>query len=246
MDESFLQAPGAYPPAFLYLGGPLAFELSIFADESGDSAGKARYYLLTLVIHNQTEGILDKIQHYEASLVDAELPNIPFHSEPLLNGRDAYAHITLQQRKKLLYSFNVLVQRLPINYHTFIYRTSNYATPEKLGSRMERDIASFITNHLEFFQQFDDVKVYYDNGQDIVKSALDNAIECTLSKNAVIRRRTTMTEYRLAQVADYFCTIELAAAKYDAKENGATYDKFFGMIGSFKKNWLKQARRKRM
>lgn len=53
-----------------------------------------------------------------------------------------------------------------------------------------------------------------------------------------------MTEYRLAQVADYLCTIELAAAKYAAKENGGTYEKFFGGIGSFKKNWLKQARRK--
>lgn len=39
-----------------------------------------------------------------------------------------------------------------------------------------------------------------------------------------------MTDYRLEQVADYLCTIELALVKYEAKENGETYNKFFGGI----------------
>ncbi|MBQ9317142.1 MAG: ABC transporter, partial [Atopobiaceae bacterium] len=101
-------------------------------------------------------------------------------------------------------------------------------------------------DHLDYFQGFDHVKVYYDNGQAIVKKALDESVSFALSKQAIEKRRTTMTEYRLAQVADYLCTIELAAVKYAAREAGGTYDKFFGGIGSFKKNWLKQARRKRL
>ena len=88
------------------------------------------------------------------------------------------------------------------------------------------------------------MKLYYDNGQEIVKRALYDSVEFALSKQAIEKKRTTMTEYRLAQVVDYLCTIELAAVKYAAKENGRTYDKFFGGIGTFKKNWLKQARRK--
>ena len=55
-----------------------------------------------------------------------------------------------------------------------------------------------------------------------------------------------MTDYRLEQVADYLCAIELALAKYEAKEDGETYNKFFGGIGPFKRNWLKQARSKRI
>lgn len=38
----------------------------------------------------------------------------------------------------------------------------------------------------------------------------------------------------------------IALVKYGAKENGETYNKFFGGIGSFKRNWLKQARSKRI
>lgn len=47
-------------------------------------------------------------------------------------------------------------------------------------------------------------------------------------------------------MADYLCTIELALVKYEAKEDGETYNKFFGGIGPFKMNWLKQAHSKRI
>ena len=111
---------------------------------------------------------------------------------------------------------------------------------------LERDISSAMIEHLDFFQSFDDVKVYCDNGQDIVKQALDRAVGKVLSKEVVRPRNTAMTDYRLEQVADYLCTIELASVKYEAKENGEAYNKFFSGIGSFKRNWLKQARSKRI
>lgn len=237
--------PGAYPPAFVLSRGILlARDLSIFVDESGDRGGKARYYLLTLVIHDQADSISDKVARYEESLLRSDLPNIPFHSEPLLNGHGPYRGMSLEQRKKMLYSFNVLVQRLPIKYATFAYRRSEFDDLAKLTARMKRDVSGLLFDHLDFFQAFDDVKVYYDNGQDIVKKALDQSFGFALSKGVLERRKTSMTDYRLEQAADYLCTIELAAIKYAAKEDGETYNKFFGGIGPFKKNWLKQARRK--
>lgn len=222
----------------------MARDLSIFVDESGDRGGKARYYLLTLVIHDQADSISDKVARYEESLLRSDLPNIPSHSEPLLNGHGPYRGMSLEQRKKMLYSFNILVQRLPIKYATFAYRRSEFDDLAKLTARMKRDISGLLFDHLDFFQAFDDVKVYYDNGQDIVKKALDQSFGFALSKGVLERRKTSMTDYRLEQTADYLCTIELAAIKYTAKEDGETYNKFFGGIGPFKKNRLKQARRK--
>lgn len=219
-------------------------ELSVFVDESGDKSLHARYFLVTVVIHDQANKITEKINAYERSLDTADLPNVPFHSEPLLNGHEGYADLSLSQRKKLLYSFNVLVQRLPIQYATFVYKHKEHKDSEDLAQHIKRDLTALINEHLQLFQDFDKVKIYYDNGQKLVRQALYGAISSCLSQQAVIRKRTTMTEYRLAQVADYLCTIELAAVKYVAKENGGTYDKFFGGIGMFKKNWLKQARRK--
>ena len=219
-------------------------KLSIFADESGDKTNHTQYFILTLVLHDQNQSIAGDISTYEQSLANADIPNIPFHSEPLLNGHGDYEDLTLERRKKILTAFGSLVRFLPIKYKSFVYKRSHFDTIDKLAMRMKRDISSALSDNLEFFQSYDHVKIYYDNGQDIVKRALYESVESTLSKQAIIRKRTTMTEYRLAQVADYLCTIELAAVKYAARENGGTYDKFFGGVGAFKRNWLKQARRK--
>ncbi len=224
----------------------MAKELSIFVDESGDRGGKARYYLLTLVFHNQADDIMEEVSKYERRLAVEGLPDAPFHSEPLMNGHKDYENLPISQRKRMLVHFSALVRRLPIAYTTFAYRRSEFEDPAKLSARMKRDVSNLLFDRLEYFQGFSEVKVYYDNGQDIVKRALDQSIGFVLSKGVVDPRKTTMADYRLEQAADYLCTIELAAVKYAAKEDGGTYNKFFGGIGPFKKNWLKQARRKRI
>ncbi|MCI8366055.1 MAG: DUF3800 domain-containing protein [Eggerthellaceae bacterium] len=219
-------------------------ELSIFVDESGDKTRHAQYFILTLVLHDQNDPIAKDVSIHEKTLSDADIPNVPFHSEPLLNGHGDYESMSLERRKKILTAFGSLVRFLPVKYKSFVYKRARFENIEKLAIRMQRDISSMLSDNLAFFQSFDQVKIYYDNGQDIVKQALHKSIERALSKEAVVKKRTTMTDYRLAQVADYLCTIELAAVKYAAKEDGNTYDKFFGGVGAFKRNWLKQARRK--
>ncbi|MFQ8869682.1 MAG: DUF3800 domain-containing protein [Varibaculum timonense] len=221
-------------------------ELSIFVDESGDRNANSRYYLLTLVFHEQAEDIKQCISQYESRLLFSDLPNIPFHSEPLLNGHGQYRYLDIHQRKRILTCFAALVRRLPVSYVTFRYRSKDIVDDEQLETRMKRDITEFLREHLDYFQSFNVIKVYYDNGQDVVSQSLDQAILAMLSKHTVQRRKTSMTDYRLEQVADYLCTIELAAIKYGAKENGGTYNKFFGGIGKFKKNWLKKIRPKKI
>ena len=219
-------------------------ELSIFVDESGSDGLSDRHYLLTVVMHDQSENIANSIAAYEGALRAKGLPDIPFHASPLMNGKDQYSGLDLRTRKMMLGSFRVFFRHMPVKYHTFAYATKQFASLDKLAGAMRRDIVNFLFDNLAELQSYDMVKVYYDNGQDIVKQALDQSIGFVLSKGVVERRKTSMTDYRLGQAADYLCTIELAAVKYAAKEDGETYNKFFGGIGTFKKNWLKQARRK--
>lgn len=219
-------------------------ELSIFVDESGEQKGPSRYYLLTLVFHEQDADITEAISRYEQSLREKGLPDIPFHASPLMNGHDEYEELDLETRKRLLNSFNVLAQNLPITYATFSYRKSEVDTPEKLAARMRHDLADFIFDRLARFQEFEKVKIYYDGGQKVVTDALHAAIDFTLSKQAAMYRKTRFRDYRLSQVADYLCAIELTRIKYEHSEETNTDVKVFGFIGSFKKNYLKQARRK--
>ncbi len=80
----------------------MAKEPSIFVDESGDRGGKARYYLLTLVFHDQADSISRAVTGYESKLARADLPNIPFHSEPLMNGHKDHEFLGIEQCKAML------------------------------------------------------------------------------------------------------------------------------------------------
>ena len=221
-------------------------DLSILVDESGEQGPESRYYLVTLVFHDQAQSISDRLSAYERSLNDARLLDIPLHTSPLMNGHDAYEDLGLSTRKHLLYAFFIMFQRLPIRYVTFLYRKAEFDGIEALVIRMKRDMVNYLFDHLGFFQSFDKVKVYYDGGQPTVTNALHGAIEFALSKEAILYRKGSPAEYRLMQAADFVCAIELADCKYRQGEQTATDERFFGSYGTFKRNWLKQVRRHRL
>lgn len=54
-------------------------ELSIFIDESGDAGPVSRYYIVTLVFHEQAIELNANIAAYERNVKDCELDIMPFH-----------------------------------------------------------------------------------------------------------------------------------------------------------------------
>lgn len=203
-------------------------ELGVFTDESGDRGGLSKYYLLTLVFRDQSGSILGVVGVYENSLREGNLSNIPLHSEPLLNGHGDYELLDISTRKRLLIGFGATVRHLPISCKTFVYKRGEIEDPSKLSAKMKRDISGILLDNLKFFQSFGDVKVYYDNDKDIVKQALDRSAGFVLPKNAAERKRVSMTDHRLEQVADYLCTIELAAIKYTDTTRRCSRGRLFG------------------
>ena len=52
-------------------------ELSIFVDGSGSDGLSDRYYLLTVVMHDQSDSIANSIEAYEGALCAKGLPDYP-------------------------------------------------------------------------------------------------------------------------------------------------------------------------
>jgi hypothetical protein len=73
---------------------------------------------------------------------------------------------------------------------------------------------------------------------------LHEAFDYILGSGVADHRLIGYQDRRLAQAADYSCSIELAALRYERAEESNTYRKFYGLRGDFKRNFLKQARRK--
>lgn len=163
---------------------------------------------------------------------------------PLLNGHDEHEGVEPSKRASLLSSFMLFFHHLPIRYKTFSYRKCEFACAERLSERMRRDVVNFLFDNLAYLQQFDRVKVYYDGGQHAITQALHDALEFALAREAVVFRSAIPSEYRLSQAADYACAVELAALKYQAREETTTDRRFFGSWGAFRRNVLKTAGKK--
>lgn len=246
LNKVGLLEPGGFPRHFVF-GRHSMQELSIFVDESGDAGEVSTYYLLTLVLHDQAIRIDSAIGPYSRDLSNRGLVDIPFHLGPLLNGHDAYQDLSISVRKQYLSCFRVLVNHLPFSYATLTYKKEQYKNDAQLlVEHMKRDLIELLFNNLAMLQSFDAIKVYYDNGQPVVTKALHDAIEYALCKNAIIYKDAQPTDYRLFQLADYICGLELTALKYADHDERPTDVRFFGAAGTFKKNYLKKIRRHRL
>lgn len=217
-------------------------ELSVFVDESGDIGGESVFYLIALVFHDQGDEFQTSIDRYRQALADRSLKDIPFHLGPLLHGHDDYRNLDVRQRKELLGAFQVFASHSPFTYHVFAYRKSDHGDADGLAVHMRRDLIEYLFNHLESFQRFDAVKVYYDDGQPFITKVLHTAFEYALAKSAVVYRGARPCDYRLLQIADYACGIELAAIKYRQHGESATEHAFFGKWADFKRGHLKKLR----
>ena len=221
-------------------------ELSIFVDESGNIGTDSIYYAITLVFHEQSESIAPYTAPYRRFLQNASLQDIPFHFTPLMRAHDQYVGFEIERRKQYLSAFRVLALKLPYRYLTLCYRKREFASTASLEKRMKRDLVRSLTDNLEYLQTFDQVKIYYDNGQKLITDVVHCAIESVLAQNAIIYRMAIPSSYRLLQIADFICTIEVVAEKYQSHEEKTTDRIFFGEWGSFKKNYLKKIRKKRI
>lgn len=143
-------------------------ELSVFIDESGDIGTGSEYYLLTLVFHNQSDDIDSWLSSYEQACTASNLPKDTFHFTPVLRGHAPFDSMGYSTRKRLLSRFRYFVERLPFKYVCLSYEKRRFSNTADLQAKMQRDIERLIRDNLVFFQEFDVVKVYYDNGQSIV------------------------------------------------------------------------------
>ena len=126
----------------------------------------SRYYLVAFVVHDQADDIECTVSLYERALRDKGLDDLPFHFGPLLTGHEHYENMEIETRKQHLAAFRIFAEQSPYLYHPFIYRKKAFSNDTtRLLRALKIDLANFLADNLAFFQQFDKVKVYYDNVQ---------------------------------------------------------------------------------
>ena len=85
----------------------------------------------------------------------------------------------------------------------------------EIVDRLSTELKRFLSDHLEFFQSFDVVKVYYDNGQIPIARILVIVFKFMLSNVEI--RKVVPSDYQLFQISDMLCTLKHIELKMEKK-----------------------------
>lgn len=220
--------------------------LSIFCDESGDFDVESKhspYYLLTLVFHDQSSPIDSEIRVMEKHLNNDQVQKHAIHSAPLIRREPPYENMRIDERRVLFNQLFYFTAHCDIRYRTFIFEKNLYHNKAALIERMRKELYQFMQSNLLFFNSFDTIKVYYDNGQTEITQTLQSILN-SLFKN-VEYKRVLPIDYRLFQVADLICTVELLALKREKKELSSSEKHFFYKSQELKKTYINGIRKKK-
>ena len=216
-------------------------ELSIFVDESGDFGTyepHAPFYLFTLVFHNQNNSIEDQISHLEQGLLDIGFDvKHCFHAGPIIRREEDYQNLSITERRKCLNRILTFSKNCEISYITFSIEKKHISDSIGLTVSLSKQLSAFIREEYSFFTMFDKIIVYYDNGQVELNKLLASVFAIMLPQTEF--RKVMPADYRLFQVADLFCTLELICLNDEHHIMSKSEKAFFGSMRDMKKNYLK-------
>lgn len=137
------------------------------------------------------------------------------HTGPLIRREQIFSSYDIEERRKMLYKMLYFYNRCDVYHDTVIINRKE--TPNKilLTERLSKEITKLIKKHSTYFEQFDKVIVYYDNGQVELSGILNIALNDLF--NEVEFRKAEPQKYRLLQVADFVCSMELLKLKRKEK-----------------------------
>ena len=126
---------------------------------------------------------------------------------------------------------------VPVEYKSFYIKKSNDFDEVIAAGLLSKQISTFISEHLEFFVGFDKIIIYYDNGQIQINKILAAVFGILLDN--VEFRKVLPSEYRLFQVADFICSMQLIRLKAESKSLSKSEKYFFNDYRTLKKQFFK-------
>lgn len=220
-------------------------ELSIFIDESGDFGEYERhspFYIVTMLFHDQSHSISDQTVRLDRELSLMGLSGLCIHTGPIIRREEVYTNMEISDRRRILNKMVAFFRSVDIRYKCFIVEKRHVSDIVQMSSQLSKSISGFIRNHFDEFMVYDNVKLYYDNGQIELSKILATVVSAFLP-NAVFKR--VMPEnYKLFQVADLICTMELIRHKLEIGIFSKSEEQFFGNERDLKRNYIRHIEKK--
>ncbi|MCM1103769.1 MAG: DUF3800 domain-containing protein [Clostridium sp.] len=221
--------------------------LSIFIDESGDFGPydfRAPFYLVAMVFHEQDYDVKKNISDLESHLKNLGYKQHAIHTGPLIRRESIYKNDLMEERKRLFNTLFHFVRKLDFRYVCAKIRKSECADMIMMTAKLSKVIAEILRDHQDYFGQFAQIIIYYDNGQIELTKILTSVFNTLYAH--VEFRKVRPVDYKLFQVADLVCTMELLSEKAGSNSFSKSEEEFFHSIRDFRRNYLKPLAGKRL
>ena len=113
-----------------------------------------------------------------------------------------------------------------------------------MTGKLSKAIKNELVLHQDYWDSFDKVIVYYDNGQVELTKILSSVFNVLYAD--VEFRKVQPADYKLFQVADLVCTMELLSEKAENHSFSKSETEFFCSVRDFRKNYLKPLQKKKL
>ncbi len=221
-------------------------ELSIFIDESGDFGevvNTSPYYIVTLVFHDQANDISANIERLENQLKYCKCNDEYIHTFPLIRREPPYNNLSIDDRRKILNKMLRFTMACDVSYFNIVINKQEANDKIKLSARIARELSGFINENISWFNSFDTKKIYYDFGQQELGVIISTIMNTMFS--SIEFKNVSPKQYKLLQVADFICSMELLKQKQNRNMLTKSEKEFFYKPQELKKNYLKSIEKKK-
>ena len=147
------------------------------------------------------------------------------HMADLIMRRGDYRNFTISMRRSIFKAIFHFSRKISVKYKIITidkrYTDSNRILKQKLSI----EINQMVKEHEKYFNKFDEIVLYYDNGQEVLGTILDSIFY--RFKRFSHRIKFNHKEKRLFQVSDMLTYIDKYDYKYHHKMEFSKSEKYF-------------------
>ena len=218
--------------------------LNIFIDETGEfgfGKGASELYGVSFTFHEHDDDIMSDLTKLNERLEKIGYTNM-IHMADLIMRREDYKNFDIAKRKSIFNAIYNFSRKIPVKYQTIIIDKKYTDSARVLRQQLSSEINKMIKEHETYFEKFDQIIMYYDNGQETLGTILDSIF---LRFDGFEHRiEFNHKEKRLFQVSDMLTYIDKYDYKYKNKMEFTRSEKYFFTTADIRKI-LKELSKKR-
>ena len=149
--------------------------LNIFVDETGEFGfgnGASELYGVSFTFHEQNDDIMPELKKLNNRLEKIGYTDM-IHMADLIMKREDYSKFPIDKRKSIFNSIYQFSRKIPVKYKTIIIDKKYTENGRILRQKLSLAINNMVKEHEKYFSKFDNIVMYYDNGQEVLGTILD-------------------------------------------------------------------------